>query len=181
VSIDIDQAAQAFVKLFDSSALRQTMGESGRRRAQQVYDWKVIIGQYEDLWAEQQSVRLAALQNTESQVANLAHPWPARMDPFYAFASYPTQTLKTSTILCLADSSLEIAVARVQTYQAMAMVNFAKWVIPTDAEINVLLKQASVGPQPAVALVQYIADARKPFVFRALVWLLKLGVLKIQV
>jgi glycosyltransferase involved in cell wall biosynthesis len=180
VSVDIDQAAQAFVKLFDSSALRQTMGEAGRRRAQQVFDWKVIIGQYEDLWAEQQRVRLTALQNTESQVANLAHPWPARMDPFYAFASYPTQTLKTSTILCLADSNLEIAFARVQTYQAMAMVSFAKWVIPTEAEINALLKQASAGPQPAVALLQHIADARKPFVFRALAWLLKLGVLKVQ-
>ena len=102
------------------------------------------------------------------------------MDPFYAFASYPTQTLKTSTILCLADSNLEIAFARVQTYQAMAMVSFAKWVIPTEAEINALLKQASAGPQPAVALLQHIADARKPFVFRALAWLLKLGVLKVQ-
>jgi glycosyltransferase involved in cell wall biosynthesis len=42
VSVDIEQAAQAFVDLFESAALRQTMGEAGRKRAQQVYDWKVI-------------------------------------------------------------------------------------------------------------------------------------------
>jgi len=180
VSVDIDQAANAFVRLFESSALRQTMGGAGRQRAQQVYDWKVIIGQYEALWAEQQRVRLAALQNTKTPPDKLAHPWPARMDPFYAFASYPTQTLKSSTVLCLADGDLETALARLQTYQAMAMVSFAKGIMPTDPEMTALLSQAATGPQAAMSLVQHIDDARKPFVFRTLAWLLKLGVLKVQ-
>ena len=180
VSVDIDQAAQAFVDLFESSALRQTMGAAGRKRAQEVYDWKVIIGQYEALWAEQDRVRLVALQNTETLPANLPHPWPARMDPFYAFANYPTQALKTSTVLSLVDSNLEAASARLQTYQAMAMVNFAKFVLPTAEEIAAVLKQAAAGPQAAMALLQHIEQARKPFVFRTLVWFLKLGILKVQ-
>ena len=156
------------------------MGAEGRKRAQQVYDWKVIIGQYEALWAEQQRVRLAALQSTESAPLNMAHAWPARMDPFHAFANYPTQALKPSTVLCLADSSLETATARLQSYQAMAMVSFAKWVLPSDAEIAAVLKQASNGPQAALDLVMHIEDARKPFVFRTLAWLLKLGIFKVQ-
>ena len=180
VSVDIEQAAKAFVDLFESAALRQTMGEAGRKRAQQVYDWKVIIGQYEALWAEQQRVRLAALQSTESAPLNMAHAWPARMDPFHAFANYPTQALKPSTVLCLADSNLETATARFQSYQAMAMVSFAKFVLPSPEEIAAVLKQASTGPQAAMALVQHIDDARKPFVFRTLVWFLKLGILKLQ-
>jgi len=180
VSIDIDQAAHAFVKLFESASLRQTMGAAGRLRAQQVYDWKVIIAQYEALWAEQQSVRLASLANTATPPVKLAHPWPARMDPFYAFANYPTQALTASTVLCLADSSLEAANKRLQTYQAMAMVSFAKWVLPSDAEIAAVLKQASNGPQAALDLVMHIEDARKPFVFRTLAWLLKLGIFKVQ-
>jgi glycosyltransferase involved in cell wall biosynthesis len=180
VSVDIEQAAQAFVKLFESSELRQTMGAAGRLRAQQVYDWKIIIAQYEALWAEQDRVRLAALQNAEAPLAKLAHPWPARMDPFYAFASYPTQALKTSSVLCMTDASFETAMARIQTYKAMAMVSFAKWVLPTDVEIAAVLKQASEGPQSAFDLVKHIDDARKPFVFRTLTWFLKLGVLKLQ-
>jgi glycosyltransferase involved in cell wall biosynthesis len=180
VSVDIEQAAKAFVDLFESAALRQTMGEAGRTRAQQVYDWKVIIGQYEALWAEQQRVRLAALQSTESAPLNMAHAWPARMDPFHAFANYPTQALKPSTVLCLADSSLETATARLQSYQAMAMVSFAKFVLPSAEEIAAVLKQASTGPQAAMALMQHIDNARKPFVFRTLVWFLKLGILKLQ-
>lgn len=31
----------------------------------------------------------------------LAHPWPARMDPFHAFASYPTALLTAQTVLGL--------------------------------------------------------------------------------
>jgi glycosyltransferase involved in cell wall biosynthesis len=180
VSVDIDQAAQAFVKLFESSSLRQTMGAAGRLRAQEVYDWRVIIAQYEALWAEQQSARTAALENTATPPVKLTHPWPARMDPFYAFASYPTQALTANTILCLADASVEAATARIQTYQGMAMVSFAKWVMPNDAEIVAVLKQASSGPQSAQNLVVQINEARKPFVFRTLVWFLKLGVLKVQ-
>ena len=180
VSVDIEAAAIAFAKLFESPALRQSMGAAGRERAQQVYDWKVIIAQYEALWAEQDRVRLAAMQDAAKVPAKLEQPWPARMDPFHAFASYPTQALKPSTMLALVDNSLEEATARLQTYQAMAMVSFAKFVLPSDAEVEAVLKQAAAGPQAAIELVQTIDNARKPFVFRTLVWLLKMGILKVH-
>ncbi len=180
VSVDIEAAALAFAKLFESPALRQSMGAAGRERAQQVYDWKVIIAQYEALWAEQDQVRLAAMQVAAKVPTKLEQPWPARMDPFHAFASYPTQALKPSTVLALVDNSLEAATARLQTYQAMAMVSFAKFVLPSDAEVAAVLKQAAAGPQAAIELVQTIDNARKPFVFRTLVWLLKMGILKVH-
>lgn len=180
VSVDIEAAAIAFANLFESPALRQSMGAAGRERAQQVYDWKVIIAQYEALWAEQDRVRLAALQDATKVPGKLEQPWPARMDPFHAFASYPTQALKPSTMLALVDNSLEAATARLQTYQAMAMVSFAKFVLPNDAEVEAVLKQAAAGPQAAIELVQTIDNARKPFVFRTLVWLLKMGILKVH-
>ena len=180
VSVDIEAAALAFTKLFESPALRQSMGAAGRERAQQVYDWKVIIAQYEALWAEQDRVRLAAMQDTAKVPAKLEQPWPARMDPFHAFASYPTLALKPSTMLALVDNSLEEATARLQTYQAMAMVSFAKFVLPSDAEVEAVLKQAAAGPQAAIELVQTIDNARKPFVFRTLAWLLKMGILKVH-
>ena len=180
VSVDIEAAAIAFAKLFESPSLRQSMGDAGRERAQQVYDWKVIIAQYEALWAEQDRVRLAAMQDAAKVPAKLEQPWPARMDPFHAFASYPTLALKPSTMLALVDNSLEAATVRLQTYQAMAMVSFAKFVLPSDAEVEAVLKQAAAGPQAAIELVQTIDNARKPFVFRTLAWLLKMGILKVH-
>jgi len=177
VSVDIEATAQAFIQLFESSELRQRMGQAGKQRAQQLYDWSTIIAQYEALWKEQTQVRLAA--QTADQVAMPPHAWPARMDPFFAFESYPTQTLKPTSMLALADASATEALLRVNQYKTLAMVNFAKLVLPTDAEIAHVLNAAAHAPCSAQALIQEIEPSRQAIVMRSLVWLLKLGVLRL--
>ncbi len=175
VAVDVQATAQAFTRLFASPELRQQMGEAGRARARTVYDWAAIIPQYEALWAQ-----LSEIRKTQTpDLKPLAHPWPARMDPFHAFASYPTQTLTPQTLLALVDADASIALARVAQYQTLAMVNFAKLVLPTDAEVQALLASLATGPQAAGALSAVIAPERQAFVFRTLVWLVKLGVLKV--
>ena len=177
VSVDIEATAQAFVQLFESAELRQRMGQAGKQRAQQLYDWSTIIAQYEALWKEQTQLRLAA--QTSDQVPVTPHAWPARMDPFFAFESYPTQTLKPASMLALADATATEALLRVNQYKGLAMVNFAKLVLPTDAEIAHVLNAAAQGPCSAQALVQVIDTSRQAFVLRSLAWLLKLGVLRL--
>jgi len=177
VSVDIEATAEAFVQLFQSAELRQRMGTAGRERAQSLYDWSNIIAQYEALWQQQTQLRLAAQSNTTAAKPN--HSWPARLDPFYAFSAYPSSILKPTTQLFLADESAPQAMARVIEYKALAMVNFAKLVLPTDTEIEALLFLAQQGPCTAQALAQTALPQRQAFVFRALVWLLKLGVIKL--
>jgi hypothetical protein len=63
-------------------------------------------------------------------------------------------------------------------YRQLAMVDFAKIILPTEAEIASVLNTAAQ-PQPAQALIAGIAQERQAFVFRSLVWLLKLGVLRV--
>jgi hypothetical protein len=174
VAVDVQAAAVAFERLFNSPELRRQMGEAGRARAQALYDWKPIIGQYEALWANLSELRAAQAKDLQP----LAHPWPARMDPFHAFASYPTQSLTPQTVLGLVDADLNTAVARALAYRQLAMVDFARNILPTEAEVRAVLAAAQ-SPAAASALVQGIALARQPFVFRALAWLLKLGVLKV--
>jgi hypothetical protein len=175
VAVDVQATAQAFVRLFESPELRAQMGAAGRQRAQQVYDWAAIIPQYEALWAQLNELRKAQAPSLKP----LPHPWPTRMDPFHAFASYPTHTLTPQTVLALVDADAASAVQRVQAYRPLAMVDFAKLVLPTEAEIHTVLHAAASGPQPAAALVQGIAPQRQAFVFRALAWLVKLGVLRV--
>jgi len=174
VAVEVDATTQAFVRLFSSPELRQQMGEAGRRRARAVYDWKAIIPQYEALWAQ-----LNAMRKTQAAALKpLPHPWPARMDPFHAFAGYPTQQLTEQTLLGLVDADAETAWQRTQAYRQLAMIDFAKEVLPTEAEIRVVLGAAANGPKPAIDLIAAIPPERQPFVFRALAWLVKLGVLK---
>ena len=59
VAVDVEAAAQAFTRLFVSPELRQQLGQAGRQRAREVYDWAVIIPQYEALWAQLTELRKA--------------------------------------------------------------------------------------------------------------------------
>ena len=177
VSIDIEATAKAFVKLFESAELRRSMGQAGQARARQLYDWSVVIGQYEALWQSQTELRLAARANNFNKAP--PHLWPARLDPFYSFESYSTHTLKPSSILMMVDSSVQDSMIRTQHYQDLAMVNFAKLVLPTKLEIAQVLGIAIKGPSTAQSLLQEITPERQAFVFRSLAWLLKLGILKL--
>ena len=175
VAVEVEATAQAFIRLFDSPELRAQIGEAGRQRARSVYDWAAIIPQYEALWAQ-----LTAIRNSQAKdLRPLSHPWPARMDPFHAFASYPTQLLSERTMLGIVDADIEAAVARVGTYRQLAMIDFAKVILPSEAEIKMVLHAAATGPKAAVELIADISSERQPFVFRSLAWLLKLGVLKV--
>ena len=82
-------------------------------------------------------------------------------------------------MLALVDASAPEALLRVNQYKTLAMVNFAKLVLPTHAEIAQVLGVAAKGQTTAQSLLQDIAPARQAFVFRSLAWLLKLGILKL--
>lgn len=174
VAIDIEAAAQAFTRLVASPELRQKMGAEGRKRARQVYDWSVIIPQYEALWTQLTEIR----ETQGKECMALPHPWPARLDPFYGFASYPTQVLTPQTLFSLTDPDPATAMQRVEAYRALAMVNFAKLVLPDSQEVSIILHAVSAAPTPALELVQNIPEERQASVFRSLAWLVKLGILR---
>ena len=175
VAVDIGAAARSFGQLFASPVLRQQMGQAGRERARTEFDWAAIIARYEDLWAQQQQLRLAQ----GPLLKPLPQPWPARMDPFHAFASYPTRRLTPRTVLALRDTTLALALVRLASYQQLAMVNFAKSVLPEAAQVQALLEAAAPGPRAAAQLVQALPPKQRPYGFRALAWLLKLGLLQL--
>ena len=175
VAVDVQGTAKALRRLFGSPELRRQMGQAGRERARTVYDWSVIIPQYEALW-----VQLGELREKAKGLKPTAHLWPAGLDPFYAFATYPTRQLTEQTVLGLVDADVDTAISRTLSYRALAMIDFARAVLPSDPEIRVVLGSAGNGPDAAGALVSGISPARRAFVFRSLVWLLKLGVLEVH-
>jgi glycosyltransferase involved in cell wall biosynthesis len=173
VAVDVHATAQAFARLFENAELRRQMGQEGRKRAQTAYDWKTIIGQYETLWAQ-----LAELRKVQApKLVALPYPWPARMDPFHSFASYPTHTLAPQTLLGLVDADAPSAIDRLESYRKLAMVGFAKEMLPTQTEVETLLT-AAVTPRTAQDLIAGISPQRQAVAFRSLVWLVKMGVLK---
>jgi len=145
VAVDIAATTRAFVRLFQEPELRRQMGEAGRVRAREVYDWKTIIRQYEALWAGLRELRVAKA----SELKPLPHPWPARLDPFHGFASYPTYHLTSGTRLELVDADVALARQRLASYRPLAMVDFARAVLPDAAELEAVIAKAAAGdPRP---------------------------------
>lgn len=184
VAVHVQKLTNAFIELFQSGELRKKMGESGRLRATQDYDWRAIIPRYEELWDEQTKIRLAAIkarQNGEERRGKAMSVWPARLDPTIGFAKYPTQRLTIATELTLAEPSASEALAKLARLKELAMVNYASFVFPTDEEIKRIFEAAETSlPKSctAEALLVEIDANRKPFVFRGLMWLCKLGLLR---
>jgi glycosyltransferase involved in cell wall biosynthesis len=177
IAVDIDAATEAFVSLFDSPALRQRMGVAGKERAKSVYDWKNIIGRYEELWANLNEIRIA--NSNESNLST--QPWPARMDPFQGFSSYPTQTLTPETTLKRSDGQSQSVLNSKLRYRKLKMIEFSEMILPSDVELQSVLKQADAYPRGIKAqyLIADIPDNRKPYVLRSLTWLVKMGILKV--
>ena len=174
-AVDIEATANAFTKLFSSPDLRARMGQAGRDRARSTYDWANIIPQYETLWENLSEIR----RSQGGSLPALAHAWPARMDPFYAFATYQTQALTAETVLELGNGGdLSLSLNRVAEMRKLAMVRFTPVSLADDDEIAAMLAQLAGGAMMAADVVAHISEARRPYAMRSLVWLAKLGVVR---
>lgn len=94
VSVDHDHLAARLGALVTDAELRRRMGEAGRARAAEEFDWAVIHRRYRALYAE-----LAEVRRAEAGRAAGAPPWPVRPDPFRVFAGYPTRHVGQETLV----------------------------------------------------------------------------------
>ncbi len=91
-AVDVTAATGAYRRLIEDADLRRRMGEAGRRRAVERFDWGRIIRAYESQWTEQEAMRrdwqsrsLDDQTHSESQ-----GDYP---DPEVSFRAYPTAWL----------------------------------------------------------------------------------------
>jgi hypothetical protein len=172
-AVEVGPAGQAMSQLFRSPELRRRMGEAGRQRAREVFDWAAIIPRYEALWGELAAARAAAA------VARPPAAWPARPDPFEAFQAYPTRLLSRETVLALAFAEAAAAKAHAEACRALYMVRYAEAVLPTAEETARIIDALERGPRPAGEAIAFAPRGRQPFLLRGLGALVKQGVLAV--
>ncbi|WP_293383665.1 glycosyltransferase family 4 protein [Phenylobacterium sp. SCN 70-31] len=100
-AVDISGYARAIATLAANPDLRRRMGEVGRRRTRELFDWPVVYRQYQELWADLNARRAAAVADPATAQWLKAAPKAsaARLDPFYAFGHYPTAVIGSTTRL----------------------------------------------------------------------------------
>lgn len=173
VSCDTAHATEALVTLIEDENLRKTMGENGRKRVQDLYDWKHIIPQYQALWAE-----LAERRKKDPEMAKLEagqSPNPVYADPFAMFASYPTDILSDTDKVAL---KAEITVEQMLHIKKMPVNNFGHVAFPGiyEAVFGYVLEHKSA----TVSDIIKALDAHSDYTIkRVLLWFAKVDLVSI--
>jgi glycosyltransferase involved in cell wall biosynthesis len=176
-AVDVDACTQALTVLFTQPEVRQRMGENGRVRAREIYDWSVVIPAYESLWQELAELRTKA--TTSAPVAPGKPPYPLCNDPFHLLSHYPTQSLGQDIVLGLGAMA---APEKLQALRSIWMTNFgADKRSPNDMIDSVLGAIAKEGSLKVADILQRFAGSELGavvYLSRTLVYLLKFDVLR---
>lgn len=172
-AVEIDAVAKALLELARHPGRRRRMGEAARLRACQHYDWPVVLERYEQLWGE-----LAAMRRVATRPASLAHPWPARLEPFTAFQGYPSSWLDETSSLQAAFPAQE-GLQRLEQLLSLSMAGYTAAVIPTRDEQRRVLELLEQRNHSANELSQQIHgdNPRRWVLLRGLAWMLKMGLI----
>ena len=177
VAVDIQAAADAFTALINSQDLREKMGHSGRKRALADYDWSKIIQQYESLWTNLNEIRI----KSPSKVSvNSLHPWPARMDPFYAFDAYPSAILDENSTYALTAMNSIVAIEDYKALKKLFIVNYIKNIFLNDDEVEKILAIIGSKNISSAEIASHFDDSRRHHIIRGLAWLQKLGLIQLM-
>lgn len=94
-SVELDRLVEALTALVSNPDLRRSMGSAGQAHARQTFDWAEVYRSYQALWAELDARRLRDGQE-------VAAPRPGgQLEPFSAFAAYPSSAISGQTVAAL--------------------------------------------------------------------------------
>jgi starch synthase len=143
VAADLDELTARLSALVADPNLRRTMGEAGKARVRDRFDWSAVFPQYQSLWAEQDEMRRAAAapRGAPSHAPN----WP---DPYAAFSHYPTAHVTAGTKVTLAEG------ASAESYLALTTHPFLMhWRLTPEVAAQVFAALAA-GQTPVSALAE---------------------------
>ncbi len=171
---DVDACADAVARLATDPDLRARMSAACVERAWRLYDWRVVIGAYQELWADLAEVRQSAegvgLRDHARQTAKTDYP-----DPFDMFQGHPSRLIDAGTLIGLKSPDWKRDLAVVREGELHTFVGYA--LLPV-AEIDAVLEEVTAGPKRMRDLSAFSGDRRK--LARTLVWLGKFDLVEFK-
>ena len=180
-AVDVGAVEAAFTALIAEPTRRRAMGEAGRLRVQERFDWAPVVRQYLDLWAELAKIR-AHGQGEHAAPLRGEERVPRRPDPAAVFADYPTRRLAPETRLCFAPDIADAAqaMARVALLAGVAGVAMRRDLLPGEDSLRQAFAVLEAGPATAALLSAELPPARASRLHRGLAWLVKIDVLRLD-
>ena len=173
-AVDVSACAQALARLVQDEALRRRLGEAGRVRAVQTFDWSVVMRQYQALWAEQ-AQQLAQLAANPAQAAPQRDA--AFTNPLQLFDHYPSATLQATHLVWRVPG---LPLQTVQQMRGLGMWSFAGNRLSDAAALGQALEALPTAADEAPALQEWARHQgwTLALALRNAAWLAKVGALQ---
>lgn len=169
-AVHVGRAAEAIARLAKDPELRRRMGEAGRRRIRDTFDWRVVAPQYTALAEELTAIRLA-----EAGDAPPPGRHPIKGDPFRDFAVFASSTLTLETRLRLRPGA---HVEALDTMNSIELDMFAaNWRGSLDEAKRIVSRLRESGELPARDIAAMFPDQRRRLIQLLLTWMAKQGLL----
>jgi starch synthase len=142
VSVDMRVLIDRLSDLVTNRDLREQMGQAGRQRVLELFDWQVVYGRYQELWTDLGRLRLEARQDVLqfTQITQAPKASPTCMNPFRSFAHYPTALIQVSTRVSLEPGTSKTAYVKLAR---QPLFSYADLVLPPAVVVESLI--ASLG------------------------------------
>jgi hypothetical protein len=172
-SVDIQACSEAYLKLSEDDALVREMGAAGKEKARRVYDWPVIIKQYEQLWSNLEIIRKSVPEAAVRKNGQAAYP--LRNDPNIIFSSYPTHVLNRETAIHPIENTDS---ERLKKLWAIPMGRYATDFLHNEDDTLKLLQKLSTQDNATIeSLTSELGSQEKKSLILTIMWLTKMGLL----
>lgn len=174
-SFDVAAMAQALAALADQPALRHRLGQAGRARARAVLDWAAVVPRMQDLWAEQDARRRAAIA-AGTVAVGIGAEVPLALPPHRLFAAWPSRQITAPADFVLALAPRADALPDVAQMAALRRFDRLRRPPAVAGDVQAVLAalRALGQPSPLSALAT-AAGLTLPATERAALWLMKYG------
>lgn len=174
-TVDLAALTERLTALVGDAELRRRMGAAGREDALARFEWAKIYADYEALWGELTARRKAALENPEELAWVRAAPPvnPRRLDPFKAFAHYPTNLLSAGTVVAATPGLTRDVVEALGRHPL-----FIPTIVPQAVQLAVW--DVAHGSAATVAQIAERAGMSLPSAARAVSLLAKMGAVQMN-
>ena len=168
-AVDVDACAGAIARLASNRELRARLGAAGRARARRLYDWRVVVGEYQELWKE-----LAELRRTDTGVALRDHATQSARtdspDPFSIYRGYPTVLLGPDTVVAARSDD---PAAELERLREGVLHTFAPHAILPEAKVDALMARLTESGPTRAGDLAAVHDGDRRVLVRTILWLAK--------
>ena len=177
-AVDVREMADAFASLIAEPERRRRMGEAGQARVRRLYDWSVVIPQYQALWSELAARRAREMPSSERAPDESASP--AAIDPFALYARYPTAALPRHAVLSADRAVDEAEIRELVTLTGATQIRRMVTRIETVAAVQAMVHGEGPIPYDRLAAgIQAAVGVAEGSVEGAVLWLAKFDLIRI--